>query len=174
MADNTNEEDIDDSSLYKAFKDGIYSGIIGQYISDVVVNMINDTPKIITNISSTGTYYAGVLSGGLAGYTSIYLDPIANTFVLVGFYYLIYAYVENKTRGLSINKSKMAKDIITDSIAIIILLLIFTRNTYLEFLNARRKRRNLEQIEIEESQIDDLIGEIVVGIYFYAKDIIGI
>ena len=94
------------------------------------------------------------------------------------FYYnspMVNVDIDNQLAGiLSQFNDDYIMDIITDSIAIIILLLIFTRNTYLEFLNARRKKRNLEQIEIEESQIDDLIGEIVVGIYFYAKDIIGI
>lgn len=165
-----NKEENNNSLIFDALEGGVLFGAIGEYLRDVGQNVLFGNENIITNISGLNSYYAGSLAGGLAGVTGLFIDPIANAPVLVGFYILIDRYIEARIKCLKIDINEVASDIVFDSIAVILIILLISKNGYAKYLQNRRKRCGID-VSYENLEEDpDILLSVIIASYFLYKN----
>ena len=83
---------LDQSHILPNILNGAQFGIISQFLSDIFISLFLFNEKIIIEdiqVSQTPAYYAAVASGMIAGFLSIFIDPIA----LIAFTTITYGYV---------------------------------------------------------------------------------
>lgn len=71
---------LDQSHILPNILNGAQFGIISQFLSDIFISLFLFNEKIIIEdiqVSQTPAYYAAVASGMIAGFLSIFIDPIA-------------------------------------------------------------------------------------------------
>lgn len=134
------------NNLIKLSSSGVISSIIGQYISDVILNIIYDRNEdfieIITLVSPVPLYYASTISGFISGSISQNVDVLTNAC----FRNVIYVYFNNYF-SKKMNEEDIVDDIdltelIQDTIAIVILLYTldeYSRNSFNEFKKNKKE-----------------------------------
>lgn len=83
---------LDQSHILPNILNGAKTGVFSQFLSDIIISLLLFNEEIIIEdiqISDTPAYYAAVASGMIAGFLSIFMDPIA----LVAFTTITYGYV---------------------------------------------------------------------------------
>ena len=120
-------------------------GILSQFLSDIFLSLLLYNNEIITydiKISELPSYYAATASGMMAGFLSIYIDPIA----LIAFSTITYGYVYEYA-DLIINNNEIEITPVEDifDIGIVALFIILfdptARHQYLRF---KQKRNFIE------------------------------
>ncbi len=125
---------------------GVISSLIGQYVSDVILNIFfyskDDFFEIITLISPIPLYYAATVSGFISGSISDNVDVLTNA----AFRNVMYVYFNNffskKIGEEDIVDDINLNELVQDTIAIIILLYTldeYSRISYHGFKEAKRK-----------------------------------
>ena len=95
-------KNLDKSHILPNILKGAQMGIISQFLADIILSILLYEEKIIIEdikISETTSYYASTVSGMVAGFLSIYLDPIALipfTTIAYGYTYEIADYIFNQ------------------------------------------------------------------------------
>ncbi len=137
------------SKFVKESSTGVISSIIGQYISDIILNIFfynkDDFLEIITLISPVPIYYASTFSGFISGGISDNVDVLTNA----AFRNILYVY-SNFYFSTLINEEDIIDDIdltelIQDTIAIIILLYTldeYSRESYKTFKYNKKHNTN--------------------------------
>ena len=83
---------LDQSHILPNILQGAQTGVFSQFLSDIILSLLLYNEEIIIEdikISELPSYYAAVASGMIAGFLSIYMDPIA----LIAFTTITYGYV---------------------------------------------------------------------------------
>lgn len=125
---------------------GVISSLIGQYVSDVILNIFfhnkSDFLEIITMISPVPLYYAATISGFFSGSISENVDVLTNA----AFRNVMYVYFNNyysKVIGEEdIVDDIDLKELVQDTIAIIILLYTIDEYSRESFLQYRKDKQN--------------------------------
>ena len=153
---------------------GITGSIIGQYISDLLFNIFvfnrQNLFDIITNISPTPAYIAATASGFLNGLTSPYIDNISS----IAFRNVAYVYVNNVSSKF-LNEEDIIDDIdvselIQDTIAIVILIWVFSRSMRNNFYNHKLKMYGYEEVFDDDlNAFDSVLAIVVINLYAYYK-----
>lgn len=153
---------------------GVMSSIIGQYVSDVILNVIfyskDDFMEIITSISPVPLYYAATISGFFSGSISENVDVLTNA----TFRNVLYVYFNSYYSKL-LNEEDIVDDIdltelIQDSIAIIILLYTldeYSRESFKEFKSA--KKNNTKPNSLDRSFKSTIIVTFITNAYSFYK-----
>ncbi len=153
---------------------GVISSIIGQYISDVILNVLfygkDDFIEIITMISPIPLYYAATISGFFSGSISENVDVLTNA----AFRNVLYVYFNSYYSKL-LDEEDIVDDIdiqelIQDTIAIIILLYTideYSRESYLQF--KRDKRNGVTPTQSKRTIQSTVIVTFITNAYAFYK-----
>lgn len=141
----------------KVFSNGITGGLITSYYGDIIANLIYNEDKLSINTlkirSGFDEYLASVMVGGITAITSFYLDAFANN-VLTSILFFTLVYGEDLL--LNIENNINGAQIAFDTIAVVIILYLFGRNT----------RNSYEQHIIAEQSSTDLLPLLIINIYY--------
>ena len=136
---------VDRSHILPNLVAGAKAGIVSQFASDIIISLLLLNEGIILSdveISNIASYYAGALSGIVASVLSIYLDP----FAIVIFTTVSYRYTLELVNN-DFDHTKITirpREIIFDSILIIILMYLFDPTAHNQYLRYRQKRALIE------------------------------
>ena len=124
---------------------GAKYGVISQFASDIVISLLLFNQKIFikdVQISNISSYYAAVASGITASVLAIYLDP----FAIVLFTTIAYRYtLQLVNNNFDYNKITIRpREIIFDSVLIIILMYLFDPTAHNQYLRYKQKRALIE------------------------------
>lgn len=125
---------------------GVISSIIGQYVSDVILNIVYDRKddffEIITDISEMPLYYAATVSGFFSSSISENVDVLTNAAFRNVLYVYFNAYFSKKFNETDIVDDLDLNELVQDTIAIIILLYTideYSRESFKGFRDAKLK-----------------------------------
>lgn len=136
---------LDQSHILPNILKGAYFGIFSQFIADIVISLLtynNEILKKDINISEISSYYASVASGMIAGFLSVFIDPIA----LVPFAAITYDYIYELADYI-INDDDIKfnpQESIFDIGVIIIFVVLFDPTTRHQYLRFKQKRCHVE------------------------------
>ena len=160
--------------LNEYLSQGVTGSVIGPYISDLFFNIFiyeqTNLLEIITNVSPTPAYIAATSSGFLNGLTAPYIDGISS----LAFRNVAYAYT-NDYFSRKLNESDLIdeldiKEVVQDTLAIVILVTVFSRSRRNSFLNHQLKKKGYTPIYDEQLDIfDSALIIIVINFYAYYK-----
>ncbi len=158
----------------KLISGGITGSVIGQYISDLLFNIFVFNRKsigdIITKISPTPAYIAATTSGFLNGLTSPYIDNISS----IAFRNVAYVYVNNIS-SRALNEEDFVDEIdsmelIQDTIAIVILIWVFSKSMRNNFYNHKLRKFGYEEAYDDDLNVfDSVLIIVVINLYAYYK-----
>lgn len=153
---------------------GVAGGIIGQYISDIFFNLFVFDKKhfydVITNVSPTPAYIAATTSGFLNGITSPYIDNISSLALRNVAYVYTNDYFSRKLNEGDIIDDIDMSELVQDTIAIVILVWLFSEGRRNNFYNHKLKMAGYEPIYEEDlGFFDSFIIILVINFYAYYK-----
>lgn len=153
---------------------GVISSIIGQYISDVVLNIFfhsrEDFFEIITTISPVPVYYAATISGFFSGGISENVDVLTNAAFRNVLYVYFNSYFSKVINEEDILDNLDITELIQDTIAIIILLYAldeYTRNSYLDFKEF--KKTGIKKESTNRTIESSVLVIFITNLYAYYK-----
>lgn len=163
-----------DYDFSELIKNGIFGGIIGQYISDLFFNIFiwdkKNFYEIITNISSTPSYIAATASGFANGITDPYIDDLTSA----GMRNIVYSYTHNffsiKTGEIDVVDSITMPNLVGDTMAVVILVWAFNIHAREDFYNHKADIYHLPHPY--DNQMDIFTSIIIIfaiNLYAYYK-----
>ncbi len=136
---------LDKSHIIPNILNGAKSGIVSQFLSDIILSILLYNENIIKNdikISSIPAYFAATATGMLTGLLIIYLDPIAIVAFTTIFYDIIFEIVDFKLNKDPITLAPI--DEIFDVGLTIILIIVFDPTARHQYLRYSQKRQFIE------------------------------
>lgn len=127
------------------FLNGAKIGVISQFISDIILSLLLYNEDLITNdinISSIASYYAAAISGAMIAVLSIYMDPFAIILFSNVTYSYVYELVNNNYNYNNLNIRP--REIIFDTVLIIILTYAFDPTAHNQYFRYKQKRLGVE------------------------------
>ena len=120
-------------------------GILYQFISDIILSLLLYDDKIIETdiqVSETQSYIASTASGMMAGFLSIYLDPIA----LVAFTSITYGYAYEIADYLIKNDpiTPTPREDVFDIGITILFVILFDPTAIYQYNRFKQKRHHIE------------------------------
>ncbi len=161
-------------NLPKLTSIAVISSIIGQYVSDVILNIFfhnrEDFFEIITTISPIPLYYASTISGFFSGSISENVDVLTNS----AFRNILYVYFNSYFSKL-INEEDIldnldVQELVQDTIAITIVLYAldeYTRESYNDF--KQYKKTGVKPEEREKPIQSTVIVIFLTNLYAFYK-----
>lgn len=131
----------DKSHIIRNLLSGAKAGIISQFIADTFISILLYNEAIVIEdirVSQIPSYYASVASGITVAVLAIYMDP----FAVVLFSTVAYEYVFN-TVSKYLNNEIIefdSKDVILDSVVVIVLIYLFDPVAHNQYLRYKEKR----------------------------------
>lgn len=135
---------LDHSHILPNLLNGAISGIISQFLSDIIISILLEDNNIILDdikISEISQYYASMASGMVAGVLLIYLDPYAVALFSTVTYNYVFELVEN---NFDLNIKINSLEIIEDTIETILLLYLFDPTSHIQYRRYTEKRHFIE------------------------------
>ncbi|MFI3251715.1 MAG: hypothetical protein R3Y60_01105 [bacterium] len=153
---------------------GVISSLIGQYVSDIILNIFfynkSDFLEIITSISPLPLYYASTISGFFSGSISENVDVLTNAAFRNVLYVYFNAYYSKVLNEEDIIDNIDVEELIQDTIAIIILLYTideYTRESYKQF--KENKRNGIKQTQDKRTIESTIIVTFITNAYAFYK-----
>ena len=132
---------LDQSHILPNILKGAQTGVISQFISDIIISLLFFNEKIVIEdiqISEVPSYYASVASGMMAGFLSIFVDPIALIAFTTITYRVVFEITDNLIREDPVNFKPV--ETVFDVCLTILLVVLFdpvARHQYLRFAQKR-------------------------------------
>lgn len=149
------------SKFVKLSSSGVISSIIGQYISDVILNVIyeskDDFFEIITLVSPIPLYYASTISGFISGAISENIDVLSNAAFRNVLYVYFNNYFSKKIGEEDIVDDIDLKELVQDTIAIIILLYTIDEYSKESFKQFKKDKRRGVKTEATKRPIESAV-----------------
>ncbi len=136
---------LDRSHIMPNIISGAKAGVISQFGSDIVISLLLYNEALVIKdiqISEISAYYAALVSGITVSVLSIYMDPFATVlFTNVAYTYTLNL-VKNNFDYTAI--TIRPREIVFDSVLIIILIYLFDPTAHNQYLRYKEKRAHNE------------------------------
>jgi hypothetical protein len=151
-------------TIYRSVRSSIFGAVIGTYLADIVRNLFVERKEklkdIITDISPIESYIGTVAGGTTGGLAGIYLNSIPTSSISSATNKIASNYTRKSLDKTYLDDYELGESIITDNIAIGIILYVFGFDLY-QNDNMGIAKGNIF--------IEQLVVFFVINIYFIAR-----